>query len=649
MVCIDTFWRALGTALLLAVAGLPGQAVAAAPPLEAYGKLPALERVAMSPSGERIAMIGDVEGVRRLVVLDQQKKPLIVVPVEDAKVRGLYWAGEDRVLAYKSDTKEIFGFNVDRAEFGTMVVIPLDGSPMWQVFGKYPEIRGGVQSFRGIQQRGGKYYGYFVGNSYTLDPKDTRQVCRSSVLYEVDLQTQKASEIAPCFLGGYRTWVVGPDGTVQATMDFTSLDGKWIVRNAKGDHIAEGTSLLGDVGLVGLGATPGTVIYSETPKNGDTRWFEVPLAGGEAKEILADSSLDESFFDSNTRRFTGYRQQGDIPAYTFFDPFRQKVINAAVKAFPGVSVQLQDWNDAFDKLVVMTEGPGDPQTWWTVDIRTGNAAEIGNSYLIGSADVGPMKMVHYKAGDGLDIPAVLTLPPGREAKGLPVVVLPHGGPHARDYPAFDWWAQAFASRGYAVLQPNFRGSSGYGDDFRRAGHGEWGRKMQTDLSDGLAYLAQQGIVDARRACIVGASYGGYAALAGVTLQQGLYRCAVAVSGVSDVAKMSVEDSDAGSDPLIRRALKEELGAFKDLRAVSPINFADKADAPILLIHGKDDTVVKYEQSKDMAAALQQAGKAVELVTLAREDHWLSRSETRLAMIQAVVAFVEKWNPADHAP
>ncbi len=156
------------------------------------------------------------------------------------------------------------------------------------------------------------------------------------------------------------------------------------------------------------------------------------------------------------------------------------------------------------------------------------------------------RMVDYRASDGLALRGVLTLPPGRRPKALALVVLPHGGPEERDYPRFDWWAQAFASRGYAVFQPNFRGSSGYGVQFRNAGLGEWGRKMQTDISDGVADLAKKGIVDPKRACIVGGSYGGYAALAGVTVQQGLYRCAVSVAGVADLSDMLIYEHKASA-------------------------------------------------------------------------------------------------------
>jgi dipeptidyl aminopeptidase/acylaminoacyl peptidase len=258
----------------------------------------------------------------------------------------------------------------------------------------------------------------------------------------------------------------------------------------------------------------------------------------------------------------------------------------------------------------------------------------------------------YPAGDGLNIPAYLTLPKGRSAKGLPLIVLPHGGPHSRDTFGFDWWAQAMAAQGYAVLQPQFRGSDGLGGDLLRAGFGQFGRKMQTDLSDGVDYLAKQGIVDPKRACIVGASYGGYAALAGVTVQTGVYRCAVSVAGISDLRRfMAAMRADSGhrDGPGVRfwdRFLGVTSANDSALDTYSPVKLAAKVTTPLMLIHGRDDTVVAFEQSQLMAKAMQAAGKPVEFVTLAAEDHWLSRSETRLQMLQAVIGFVEKNNPPD---
>jgi dipeptidyl aminopeptidase/acylaminoacyl peptidase len=296
--------------------------------------------------------------------------------------------------------------------------------------------------------------------------------------------------------------------------------------------------------------------------------------------------------------------------------------------------------------LVTTNGNGDSGTWWEVDLNALAANPVGfERPEVNAGDVGAISTIIYKAADGMELDGILTLPVGKAPKNLPVILFPHGGPTGHDEPRFDWWAQGLASRGYAVFQPNFRGSTNRDAAFVKAGHGEWGRKMQTDISDGLAHLAAQGIIDPKRACIVGASYGGYAALAGVTLQKGLYRCAVSVAGVSDLQLMvSTDIHESGSNPVLKRNLTAEIGKGRELKDVSPRRLAAEADAPILLVHGKDDVVVPYKQSTIMADALKGAGKPYEFVTLAGEDHWFSKSVTRQKMLEAVVAFVEKHNP-----
>jgi dipeptidyl aminopeptidase/acylaminoacyl peptidase len=187
--------------------------------------------------------------------------------------------------------------------------------------------------------------------------------------------------------------------------------------------------------------------------------------------------------------------------------------------------------------------------------------------------------------------------------------------------------------------------------FLQAGFGQWGRKMQTDLSDGVSYLAKQGIADPARVCIVGGSYGGYAALAGVTLQPTVYRCAVSVAGISDLAGFLNWYTRGGlEERRITRYWDRFFGVSGSsdpvLASISPIQHVDAVTAPVLLIHGRDDTVVPYEQSQRMYDALQSHHKDVQLVTLQKEDHWLSRSDTRMQMLEATVAFLRAHNPPD---
>jgi dipeptidyl aminopeptidase/acylaminoacyl peptidase len=234
-----------------------------------------------------------------------------------------------------------------------------------------------------------------------------------------------------------------------------------------------------------------------------------------------------------------------------------------------------------------------------------------------------------------------------------LVVLVHGGPEARDEPGFDWLSQAFAARGYAVLQPEYRGSSGFGPDFIAAGYGQWGRKMQTDVSDGVRDIVKSGVVDPARVCIAGWSYGGYAALAGAVFDPSAYRCALDMAGPADLRLMLQEtdyDSNPSSDSESVRYWTRFMGVKspndEKLDDISPALHADKAAVPILIVHGVDDTVVRYEQSKRMVEALKRAGKPYEFVTLKGEDHWGSRSETRLQLLQAWIKFLEAHNPPD---
>jgi dipeptidyl aminopeptidase/acylaminoacyl peptidase len=254
--------------------------------------------------------------------------------------------------------------------------------------------------------------------------------------------------------------------------------------------------------------------------------------------------------------------------------------------------------------------------------------------------LGEVKPYPYTATDGLQIHAYLTLPPGRPSRNLPTVIFPHGGPEARDSMNFDWWAQFMASRGYAVLQPNYRGSSGYGWNFTKAGDGEWAGKVQQDLKDGIQRLVTDGISDPKRVCIVGASWGGFMALGGVTFQPDVYACAVSYAGSSDLAHEFYEGTTFKSetDTIWRR----RVGADKDsskLDSQSPADFAERVNAPVLLIHSDKDTTVKIEQSQIEERALRHTGKQVEFVTLEGDDHYLEFAETRIKLLQETERFL----------
>jgi len=632
-------------------AALPSPTVfAAPPPLEAYGELPAVEDVAISPSGNSIASVTRFGNARRLLILDIGGKPKIDAAVGDIKVRGIQFAGDEMVLLNHSATSTLGpGFTADLYEFHGTLIVPLKGGKAEQVFSRTRRIGGAVFGRYGVRRSADGNKGYFGGVELRMDRTGPTFVHGRPTLYEVDLASNSARKLAqPGGEGHSRDWLVGADGRVAATMEITGSSGTWSIEGTGRKVIASGVDHLGGVELVSLGKDGSTVIYSATDRNDSSHWYEVPLAGGEAREILANVNIGSIFTDRDTGYLLGYVTDDAQPVPVMYDHAKQAAMSKVYKAFRKYRFSLVDWTPDFAKVIVLRSGSDDSGTYYLVDVAALKADPLGYERPgIAPEDVGPVSAIDYQAADGLKMDGILTLPPGREARNLPVIMLPHGGPHAHDQPVFDWWAQAFASRGYAVFQPNFRGSTNRDDAFRTASTNEWGRKMQTDISDGLAELAKRGIVDPKRACIMGASYGGYAALAGVTLQQGIYRCAVAVAPVADLETMyNTELRESGGSRMLSRVLRDDLGDPKGYDAVSPKKHASKADAPILLIHGKDDTVVPFRHSDAMAGALRGAGKPYELVILKHEDHWLSTSDTRLQMLTEAMRFVQKYNPAD---
>lgn len=256
----------------------------------------------------------------------------------------------------------------------------------------------------------------------------------------------------------------------------------------------------------------------------------------------------------------------------------------------------------------------------------------------------PMEMLRYAAEDGLSIPAFLTRP-ADDMRGAPLVVLIHGGPAVRDYWDWNQEVQVLAANGYAVFQPQFRGSSGFGKRFEPAGYGQWGLSMQDDISAGVRHLIKQGIADPRRICIVGASYGGYAALWGLVKTPELYQCGVSYAGVVDIAFMAKDGSDASDSKVARELSMLRVGDTRANQArfdqVSPLKHASRIMAPVLLMHGDSDQRVPIEHGEKMKTAMKDNGKAFEWLSFKYGGHGLrSRAEHKL-YYDTLLKFLDK--------
>jgi dipeptidyl aminopeptidase/acylaminoacyl peptidase len=297
---------------------------------------------------------------------------------------------------------------------------------------------------------------------------------------------------------------------------------------------------------------------------------------------------------------------------------------------------------------VQVQDSSHPPVYYLVDFNTHRADIIGEAYpALDNMTLGTVRSITYQARDGTQIPAYLTLPPGANDKDLAMVVLPHDGPREHDSPEFNWFAQFLALRGYAVLQPEFRGSTGFGGAFEHAGIRQWGGLMQDDVTDGVRAMIRQGIANPRRICIVGVGYGGYAALAGAAFTPDLYACAVSINGIADLPGFLAYHQ--GHDYLGKEANSaaewvREIGTPLDPSVIahSPVNAVADIKAPVLLLHATEDATVPFGQAQAMADALNKAGKRVTLIKIPGDDASLSRADTRLTVLQDTQWFLHEY-------
>ena len=383
-----------------------------------------------------------------------------------------------------------------------------------------------------------------------------------------------------------KEWLVDDSGDIVAEQDYFEQDRRWAIRLLNGSHVQQTISGIAAVDvpyILGLSAQGDELIVSQSEADRIT-WRPLLIKDGTwGPEMRESAPLTKLVLKEGSQRMIGTGSVGDDTRYHFVDPGLQNGWDWIVRVFAYQRVELVSVSSDRSKILVEVFGPQSGYGYFLADVNEHVTRPVGQVYG-GVTKIAEVRPIKYPAADGAGIPAYLTLPPDRPAKDLPIIVLPHGRPQARDSLQFDWWAQALAAQGYAVLQPNYRGSA-LGKHWIEAGYGEWGRKIQTDLSDGLNYLAAQGIADPKRACIVGTSYGGYAALAGVSIQSGIYRCAVAVAGIADPANFMrwVKGKEAYGDKLGLRYWERFLGVDdpgdKQLDAISPLKHADQITVP----------------------------------------------------------------------
>lgn len=620
-------------------------AVAAQPPIEAYGELPDRRSMVLSPDGQHAAFLSYQDGVDFMAVSTGAGEFLSGMRTDKFKARSVSFVGSDHLIVRGSNTTRLgtteyentgaFSYNI-----ATRKAVQLP---------RYTE--GGLAFQSGL----GHIVGKTPDGASVFMPAFTAPNTGDAKydLYEVDLDSGAGLVVAK---GQKDThdYFVNSKGEVVAREDFEERAGRYVLLARNGGAWSPILERLGEgIPFSILGLTPDETrfVYLQTDvETGYRSAFSLTLDGGVTAPLFsrAEKEIDAVLVDE-FRRVIGAVFAGPTPSYEFFDRKLQEDVDALVASREGLSVTIVSWTEDYSSLLVLIEGGVVAPAYFRFDRNDFRLTKVASRYSrISDADVGEVLGVEFKARDGLTIPAIVSLPPGIAAgsKRLPAIVMPHGGPEAYDAIGFDWLAQYFANRGYIVLQPNFRGSAGFGRAHQVAGDGEWGGKMQDDITDTLATMVRIGWADGDRACIIGASYGGYAALAGGAFTPDLYKCVAAIAPVTDLETLLIEvERQSGrrslSTAYVNRLIGERRKDKEKVRALSPVNSAAAFKAPVLLIHGKDDTVVPIVHSTKMLAALKKANKPVEFIALKKEDHWLSDSETRLQTLRALDRFVSK--------
>jgi dienelactone hydrolase len=339
----------------------------------------------------------------------------------------------------------------------------------------------------------------------------------------------------------------------------------------------------------------------------------------------------------------GVVYETDTPKVYYTDPATRQMIERLQPLVPGEFLRQMDATADRSQIILRASSDTDAGTFFRYEPASGRFERLGTGYpALNAAAIGQMRAIEYPARDGVRIPGYLTVPAGAPAHHLPLIVMPHGGPIDRDDWQFNFLRAFLVNRGYAVLQMNFRGSSGYGEQWLKAANQDWGGLSYADITDGARWAVAQGITDAGRMAIVGWSFGGYAALLGAVRNSDLYACAVSIAGVSDLSLLEAQESRVRGEEPTRAQIGSEVSK---LEADSPARHARDVKVPVLLVHGDRDLQSDVAQSRAMDAALTAAGKAHELLLISGANHLIERPADRVQVLQKVERFLAQYLPA----
>lgn len=620
-------FRPLATGLFLFAAALAAAAVQAAPPtVEQFFQREKYGAVRISPSGRYLAVLTPWKDRRNVAVVDlEAKTTALASALEDSDAISVTWLTDQRMIVAYGDLRTGTG---EAPRQSGVVALDRDGSAVRHLQNSFSRRRLILEET--------------VPGSEEIYVSAPERSASSLDLYKLNTRTGSKELVSFDTPGDVSGWVLDFDLVPRAAMANNVREdwSAWYVRkDAKSPWVRVAKAPLGELESEPVMFLPdGKTLLVVSRENRDKRAvFEYDVTTGKMgdKPIVAHPERDvfPSFrYDLKKRELINLAYEDDVPSVVWFDKEHAGVQKAVDAALPDTRNGIQR-ADFGDRWVITASSDREPGSVYLLDGKTFKMEKLLDyAPWYKPAEMATTKWVRYKARDGLVIPALLTIPKGMEGKRVPLIVDIHGGPNV---PATRWGfnrvAQFFATRGYATLAPQFRGTDGFGAKHFTSGFRKWGDEMQYDVADGVTWAVEQGIADKDRVCYYGASYGGYAAMWGAIQDKALIKCAVAYVGVSsidylfdnaqtDVAQMAEYSSG------MRKRVGDPKTERERFKRVSPLNNADKVGVPILLAYGAEDRRVPLPHGTDFKSALDKHDKPYEWVVYDGEGHGWSKTK-----------------------